>query len=127
MNVTESATFVVDITKLRQEKDVLKDGFGKWNYSGSHPVPFHVAHREDGHIDIDRCAPGASGADVVYLRRLHAIKFIIPYIILPNLTLICLLVMQYIRHLVYYDTPWTIPGYQEWHGQLHFFLALGCY
>ena len=29
VNITESATFVVDITKLQHEKDVLKDGFGK--------------------------------------------------------------------------------------------------
>ena len=72
VNITESATFVVDITKLRHEKDVLKDGFGKWNYSGSHPVPFHITHHEDGHIAIDKCAPGATGADVVHLRRLHA-------------------------------------------------------
>ena len=62
----------MDITKLRHEKDVLKDGFGKWNYSGSHPVPFHVTHHEDGRIAVERCAPGATGADVVHLRRLHA-------------------------------------------------------
>ena len=72
VNIRESATFVVDITKLRHEKDVLKDGFGKWNYSDSHPVPFHVTHHEDRHIAIERCAPRATGADVVHLRRLHA-------------------------------------------------------
>ena len=63
---------MVDNTKLRHEKDVLKDGFGKWNYSGSHPVPFHVTHHEDGHIAIEKCAPGTTGADIVQLRRLHA-------------------------------------------------------
>ena len=72
VNIKDSATFVIDITKLRHEKDVLKDGFGKWNYSGSHPVPFCVVHHQDGHIAIDRCAPGATGPNVVYLRRLHA-------------------------------------------------------
>lgn len=72
VNIRESATFVVDITKLRHKKDVLKDGFGKWNYSGSHPVQFRVTHHEDGHIAVERCAPGATGTDVVYLRRLHA-------------------------------------------------------
>ena len=72
VNIRESATFVLDITKLRHEKDVLKDGFGKWNYSGSHPVPFHVTHHEDGFIAVERCAPGATGEDVVHLRRLHA-------------------------------------------------------
>lgn len=71
VNITESATFVVDISKLQHEKDVLKDGFGKWNYSGSHPVPFHVTHHEDGYIAIEKCASGATGADV-HLRRLHA-------------------------------------------------------
>jgi hypothetical protein len=64
VNITKSATFVVDITKLHHEKDVLKDGFGKWDYSGSHPVPFHATHHEDGHIAIEKCAPGATGADV---------------------------------------------------------------
>lgn len=71
VNIRESATFVVDITKLHHKKDVLKDGSGKWNYSGSHPVPFHVTHHEDGYIAVERCAPGATGADV-YLRRLHS-------------------------------------------------------
>ena len=72
VNITESATFVVDITKLRHEKDVLKDGFGKWNYSGSHPVPFRVTNHEDRYIAVERCAPGATGADIVHLWRLHA-------------------------------------------------------
>ena len=72
VNIKESATFVIDVTKLPHEKDVLRDAFGKWSYSGSHPVPFKVFHKDDGYMSVERCAPGVSGSDVVLLRRLHA-------------------------------------------------------
>ena len=72
VNITESCTFVIDVTKLDHEQDVLRDGFGKWNYSGSHPVPYHAKCYPDGHVQTERCCPGASGQDVVQLRRLHA-------------------------------------------------------
>ena len=72
VNIKKSSTFIIDITKLLHEKDVLKDEFGKWNYSGSHPVPYHVCVQFDGYIKVERCSPGASGSDIVLLRRLHA-------------------------------------------------------
>ncbi len=72
VNITKSSTFVIDITKLDHEKDVLKDGFGKWNYSGSHPIPYRVKCFPEGNVEAERCYPGASGQDVVQLRRLHA-------------------------------------------------------
>ena len=30
-------------------------------------------HIKDGYVSVEKCAPGASGADVVYLRRLHSV------------------------------------------------------
>ena len=38
-NVTESATYVVNIKNLQHPDDIKKDQFGIWNYSGSHPKP----------------------------------------------------------------------------------------
>jgi len=43
--------------------------YGK--YSGSHPQAFKVYHKEDGHMTAEKCGEGASGANVVLLRRLH--------------------------------------------------------
>lgn len=72
MNIRKSCTFIIDLTKLPHEKDVLRDEFGKWNYSGSHPVPYHVKVHSNGLMDIEKCMPGASEATVVQLRRVHA-------------------------------------------------------
>ena len=71
-NVTHSATYVVDITKLHLPDDLVKDSFGKWNHSGSHTVPFHAYVHTDGFIEVDKCAQGATGKDVYYLKRLHS-------------------------------------------------------
>ena len=65
-----TASFVVDVTKLKHPDDVRKDFFGKWSHSGSHPVPFK-ARITDDYVSVERCAPGASG-NVYYLRRLHS-------------------------------------------------------
>ena len=70
--ITESSTFVIDVTKLEHPGDVKNDNFGIWCHSGSHPQPFRV-HVEDGCVMTEKCAPGASGNDVVYLRRLHSV------------------------------------------------------
>lgn len=67
-----SSTFVVDITKLRHPDDIKKDSFGKWNHSGSHTVPFHAQVLIDGYVKLEKCAPGAAGPHVFYLRRLHS-------------------------------------------------------
>ena len=62
-----SATFVVDISKLAHPDDIKHDAYGKWSYSGSHPVLFHVKMGKGGCVRIERCKPGTSGKDVVFL------------------------------------------------------------
>ena len=70
-SVTKSATYVVDVRNLQNAEDIKKDEFGIWKYSGSHPLVFKVYTEEDGSKSIERCCEGASGSNVVYLRRLH--------------------------------------------------------
>ena len=67
--VTSSATFIVDVTKLKHADDVCKDFFGKWVHTGSHPFTFKASMNGD-EIAVEKCAPGATG-NVFYLRRLH--------------------------------------------------------
>ena len=69
--VTRSASFVVDVRNLQNQDDIKKDEFGLWKYSGSHPQSFKVFHEEDGSITVQKCCEGASGTNVVLLRRLH--------------------------------------------------------
>ena len=73
VSITSSATYVIDITKLADPEDVKNDNFGSWSHSGSHPTTYRVNVQEDGYIRVEKCAPGATGADVVYLRRLHSV------------------------------------------------------
>ena len=42
-----------------------------WNYSGSHPQAYQVSCGDAGHISVEICGNGATGQNVVYLRRLH--------------------------------------------------------
>lgn len=63
-NVTCSATFVVDTCKLQNPKDIKKDEFGIWKYSGSHPQPFLITVEEGGSLWIERCSSGATGSNV---------------------------------------------------------------
>ena len=69
LNVTKSATYVVDIKSLKHVHDIKKDQFGIWNYSGSHPQAYRVSFR--GSLSVEKCASGATGRNVVLLRRLH--------------------------------------------------------
>ncbi len=62
---------MVDVTSLQHADDMKNDSFGRWEHSGSHIVPFHTRVNED-HIEIEKCAPGATGSDIYYLRRLHS-------------------------------------------------------
>ena len=71
--VEESSTYVINITKLADPEDVKNDNFGSWNHSGSHSTTYKVHVNKDGYVNVEKCAPGASGADVVYLRRLHSV------------------------------------------------------
>ena len=68
--VRTSAAFIIDVTKLKNADDVRKDFFGKWNHSGSHPLLFRAIINED-EVEVERCAPGATGDNIYYLRRLH--------------------------------------------------------
>ena len=44
--IESSATFVINVTKLKHKDDVRKDFFGKWNHSGTHPLPFKAIKGE---------------------------------------------------------------------------------
>lgn len=72
VNVTKSATYVVNVNKLQHPDDVKNDNFGSWKHSGSHPQYFRVII-DDNSFHIERCAIGATGDDVVCLRRLHSV------------------------------------------------------
>ena len=72
-NIMQSATYVVNITKLTDPDDVKNDNFGVWKHSGSHPSTYMVNVEKDGYIRIEKCAAGATGLNVVYLRRLHSV------------------------------------------------------
>ena len=69
-SVTHSATYLVDVRQLQNIDDIKKDEFGIWNYTGSHPQPFKVFDEEDD-ITFEKCAEGATGSNVVLLRRLR--------------------------------------------------------
>lgn len=51
--------------------------FVNGTHSGSHIVPFHTSIFKDGYgyIDVEKCALGASGSNVYYLRRLQCTFF----------------------------------------------------
>jgi len=42
-----------------------------WNIQMMFQTPYHVQFNEDGEVELEKCAPGASGDNVFYLRRLH--------------------------------------------------------
>ena len=71
-NLVKSSTYVIDISKLEHPDDVKNDNFGTWKHSGSHPLVYSVQVEEDGGLHVEKCAPGATGDNVVYLRRLHS-------------------------------------------------------
>jgi hypothetical protein len=66
-----SSTFVIDLTKLAHPDDIRRDAYGHWVQNGSHVDVFKCYYDKDGEVSIDRAAPGASGANVYYLRRIH--------------------------------------------------------
>ena len=73
VDITKSATYVVDIHKLEHPSDIKNDNFGKWEHSGSHPLCFRVQVESDDHLYVEKCAAGATGDNVVLLRRLHSV------------------------------------------------------
>ena len=64
LQVSHSATFIVDITQLKHPDD-MKDFFGKWRHSGSHPIPFMTQFDSTGDVHVEKCAPGARGSNVL--------------------------------------------------------------
>jgi hypothetical protein len=72
IEVERSSTFVVDLTCLKHPDDVKKDMYGRWDYSGSHPEVFRCSIDEFDKVFIEKCAAGATGQDVYYLRRLRS-------------------------------------------------------
>ena len=72
IQVDKSSTFVVNLTSLKHPDDVKKDMYGRWDYSGSHPDVFMCSFDQFNDLRIEKCAPGASGPNVYYLRRLRS-------------------------------------------------------
>ena len=72
-DITKSATYVVNIHKLEHPDDIKNDNFRKWEHSGSHPLYFRVQVEPGDHLYVEKCAAGATGDNVVLLRRLHSV------------------------------------------------------
>ena len=72
IEVTESATFVVDMTCIKHIDDVKKDMYGRWNHSGSHPEVYRCVIDELDEVKTEKLATGATGSDIYYLRRLRS-------------------------------------------------------
>jgi hypothetical protein len=71
-NITQSSTYVIDVSKLNHPDDVKQDNFGIWAHSGSHTSHFKVHTDEDGYLSFEKCSH-VSSEDVVTLRRLHSV------------------------------------------------------
>ena len=69
-SVCNSAIYVCGCTKVKNRDNIKKDEFGICNYSRSHPQPYKV-HQDEGSLIVEKCCPGATGANVVLLRHLH--------------------------------------------------------
>ena len=72
IEVEKSSTFVVDLTCLKHNDDVKKDMYGRWDYSGSHPEVFRCSVDDSDEVFIEKCALGATGQNVYYLRRVRS-------------------------------------------------------
>ena len=70
-NISRSATYIVDVSKLKHPDDIKNDCFGSWKHSGSHPQTYKA--QEDGYVRTEKCADGARGDTVVHLRPLHSV------------------------------------------------------
>ena len=73
MEVTSTSTFVVDLTKLAHPDDIKRDAYGRWTHKGSHADVFKCFYDGDEEVNIEKVAPGATGENVYYLRRLHSV------------------------------------------------------
>ena len=70
--MNESATFVVDLTCIKHADDVKKDMYGRWDHRGSHPEVYRCVIDDYDNVNIEKSAPGDSGDNVYYLRRLRS-------------------------------------------------------
>ena len=72
--ITHSATFIVDLNKLRHPDDIKKDEFGKWNYSGSHSVLYSTWKKGEEFqfekVDTQNSNQQSSG-NIIQLRRVR--------------------------------------------------------
>ena len=73
LDLSRSATYIVDVSKLKHPDDIKNDCFGSWKHSGSHPQTYKAQVEEDGYVRTEKCADGARGDTVVHLRRLHSV------------------------------------------------------
>ena len=72
-DIRVSATYLIDLDKLKHPDDAKRDNFGKWNQSGSHTIPFQAWYSEEGNLQVKRLQHGKHNTenDVQYIRRLH--------------------------------------------------------
>ena len=71
VNISQWATYVVDLDHLDHPDDIRKDDFGKWRYSGSHVVQYRAEKTPEDELEFERVLPGTEGSDVFQLRRVH--------------------------------------------------------
>ena len=69
--ITKSCTFVVDLDELKHPEDIKKDEFGKWQYNGSHVVPY-MAWKSGSSIDFEKISCSKENEENVFnLRRIR--------------------------------------------------------
>lgn len=72
LETSQSATFVVDVRSLKHRDDIKKDMYGRWIHHGSHTDVFKCTFDELSEVRVEKIAPGTSGDNAFYLRRLHS-------------------------------------------------------
>ena len=70
-DIRSSATYIIDLERLKHPDDAKRDNFGRWNYSGSHTFPFQSWFNETGDLHVERLSSTDHATDVKYLRRVH--------------------------------------------------------
>lgn len=70
VDIRSSATYLINLDRLKHPDDAKQDNFGRWNYSGSHTFPFQSWFSETGDLQIKRVS-STDACEVQYLRRVH--------------------------------------------------------
>ena len=73
VQIESSSSFVINLTRLAHPDDIKKDSYGTWLHKGSHTDVFKCSYDKNGDVNIEKAAPGATGQNVYYLRRLHSV------------------------------------------------------